>query len=137
MRVVGMFLNMVFNNHSLPKRCGENVFQHFSPDPTQLLHYCPRYSQFQLIRLIVSIYNGVPEAFEVFHCHPSSTEEEICLFLKRVAKHPLQYLILEVNRLPFRLQEVCVPLPSFSTFLLPLPLFLFSSLPYVPPFLSL
>ena len=107
MHVVGMFLDTVFNNHSLPKRCGENVFRHSSSESTQLLHYCPRYSQFQLIRLIVSIYNGVPEAFEVFHCHPSSTEEEIHLFLKRVAKHPLQYLILEVNRLPFRLQEVC------------------------------
>ena len=105
MHVVGTFLGMVFNNHSLPKRCGESV----SSDPPQLLHYCPKYSQLQLICLIVSIYNGVPEAFEVFHCHPSSTEEEIRLFLKRVAKHPLQYLILEVNLLPFRLQEVCVP----------------------------
>ena len=109
MRVVGTFLGMVFNNHSLPKRCGENVSRHSSSDPTQLLHYCPRYSQLQLICLIISIYDGVPEAFEVFHCHPSSTEEEIRLFLKRVAKHPLQYLILEVNLLPFRLQEVCVP----------------------------
>ena len=114
MCVVGTFLGMVFNNHSLPKRCGENVSRHSSSDPTQLLHYCPRYSQLQLICLIISIYNGVPEAFEVFHCHPSSTEEEICLFLKRVAKHPLQYLILEVNLLPFRLQEVCVPL--YNTF---------------------
>ena len=104
---------MVVNNRSLPKRCGEGLFQsysfsqHFS-EPLQLLHYCPRYSQAQLIRLIVSIYNGVPEAFEVFHCHPSSTEEELSLFLKRVAKHPLQYLILKVNRLPFKMQEVCV-----------------------------
>ena len=106
MHVVGTFLGMVFNNHSLPNRCGENISQHSSSDPTQLLHYCPKYSQLQLICLIVSIYNGVPEPFEVFHCHPSSTEEDIHLFLKRVAKHPLQYLVLEVNLLPFRLQEV-------------------------------
>ena len=106
MHVVGTFLGMVFNNHSLPNRCGEIVSQHSSSDPTQLLHYCPKYSQLQLICLIVSIYNGVPEPFEVFHCHPLSTEEEVCLFLKRVAKHPLQYLVLEINLLPFRLQEV-------------------------------
>jgi len=104
---------MVFNNHSLPKRCGEGLSQSYSflqhsSEPSQLLHYCPRYSQAQLIRLIVSIYNGVPEAFEVFRCHPLSTEEELSLFLKRVAKHPLQYLILKVNQLPFKLQEVCV-----------------------------
>ena len=113
MHVVGEFLRMVFNNLSLPKRCGEGLFQSLtfsqhSSEPSQLLHYCPRYSQAQLIRLIVSIYNGVPEAFEIFHCHPSSTEEELSLFLKRVAKHPLQYLILKVNQLPFKMQEVCV-----------------------------
>ena len=103
----------MFNNHSLPKRCGEGLSRprsvsrlSFSPEPSQLLHYCPGYSQAQLIRLIVSIYDGVPEAFEVFHCRPSSTEEELGLFLKRAAKHPLQYLVLEVNRLPFKLQEV-------------------------------
>lgn len=113
MHVVGRFLGTVFNNHSLPKRCGEGLSRprsvsrlSFSPEPSQLLHYCPGYSQAQLIRLIVSIYDGVPEAFEVFHCRPSSTEEELGLFLKRAAKHPLQYLVLEVNRLPFKLQEV-------------------------------
>ena len=106
---------MVFNNHSLPKRCGGSLTQSqsitrlsLSTEPTQMLHYCPGYSQAQLIRLIVSIYNGVPEAFEVLHCHPSSTEEEVGLFMERVAKHPLQYLVLEINRLPFKLQEVCV-----------------------------
>ena len=114
MHVVGEFLGMVFNNHSLPKRCGEGLsqsysfFQHSSTKPPQLLHYCPRYSQAQLIHLIVSIYSGVPEAFEVFHCHPSSTEEELSIFLKRVARYPLHYLILKVNLLPFKLQEVCV-----------------------------
>ena len=113
MHVVGDFLRMVFNNHSLPNRCGKgltqprSISQHsFSPEPTQLLHYCPGYTQAQLIQLIVSIYDGVPESFEVFRCHPSSTEEDFNLFLKRVTKHPQQYLILEVNRLPFTVQEV-------------------------------
>ena len=107
--VVGMFLEKVFSEHSLPNRCG--VSYSFSQLPSsevsQLLHYCPGYSQAQLIQLIVSIYAGVPEAFEVFRCHPSSTKEELSLFLKRLAKHPLQYLILGVNLLPFKLQEVC------------------------------
>lgn len=71
-----------------------------------MLHYCPSYSQAELIQIIVSIYDGVPESFEVFRCRPSSTEEELSLFLKRVAKHPLQFLLLNVNHLPFKLQEV-------------------------------
>ena len=109
MHVVGEFLEVMFNNHSLPKRCFSqpcSVSQHFFSEPTQLLHYCPRYSQAQLIQLVVSIFDGVPETFEVFRCHPSSTKEELSLFLQRVAKHRLQYLILEVNRLPFILEEV-------------------------------
>ena len=117
MHVVGEFLREVFSNHSLPKHCHSckslswphSISQlSFMPEPSQQLHYCPGYLQAQLIRLIISIYNGVPEAFEIFHCHPTSTEEDFSLFLKRVAKHPLQYLVLEVNRLPFKLQEVCV-----------------------------
>ena len=112
MHVVGEFLEVVFKHHFLPKRFGEcfsqpcSVSQHSFSEPTQLLHYCPRYSQAQLIQLIVSIYDGVPETFEVFRCHPSSTKEELSLFLMRVAKHRLKYLILDVNRLPFILQEV-------------------------------
>ena len=113
MHVVGTFLETVFSKHSLPKRCGVGLSRSYSlsqlssPAPPQLLHYCPRYSQAQLIQLIVSIYDGVPEAFEVFRCHSSSSKEELSLFMKRMAKHPLQYLILEVNQLSFKLQEVC------------------------------
>ena len=112
MHVVGEFLEVVISKHSLPKRSGDGLSQPWSisrlssPEPTQL-HYCWRQTQAQLLQLIVNIYNGVPEAFEVFRCHPSSTKEELSLFLKRVAKHPLQYLILEVNLLPFKLQKVC------------------------------
>ena len=114
MRVVGTFLEMVFREHSLPKRCGVGLSRSYSLSQpsslelSQLLHYCPGYTQAQLIQLTVTIYGGVPEAFEVFRCHPSSTKEELSLFLKRVAKHPLQYLILGVNLLPFKLQEVCM-----------------------------
>ena len=114
MHVVGMFLETVFSEHSLPNRCGVGLSQSSSfsqpssPELSQLLHYCPGYSQAQLIHLIVSIYSGVPEAFEVFRCHPSSTKEELSLFLKRLARHPLKYLILGVNLLPFKLQEVCM-----------------------------
>ncbi len=62
------------------------------------------------MRLIISIYGGVPEAFEVFHCRATTTEEELRLFLspQRATKRPFQYLILEVNRLPYPLQEVRV-----------------------------
>ena len=73
-----------------------------------LLYTHTGFSQSQLLRLVISIYGGVPEAFEVYHCRSTSTEEEIRLFMnpKRATKRPFQYLILEVNKLPYRLQEV-------------------------------
>ena len=73
-----------------------------------LLYTHTGFSQSQLLRLVISIYGGVPEAFEVYHCRATSTEEEIRLFMnpKRATKRPFQYLILEVNKLPYRLQEV-------------------------------
>ena len=154
MVVVGEFLQIVFNNHSLPKHRVESFTMSLSisglplsPKPTQLLHYCPGYSQAQLICLIISIFDGVPEAFEVYRCHPMSTEEELSLFVKRVTKHQLQYLILEVNRLPFKLQEVCMYhamysdiMEHFSFVVSPLHFMVvvtssFSS--YIPPFLHL
>ena len=70
------------------------------------LHYAPGYNQSQLIRLISQIYNGVPECFEVLQCRPTTTAEELTVFMERVKYHPLPYLVLLVNNLPYKLQEV-------------------------------
>lgn len=113
MLVIGKFLDILFKGHQLPQRsegCAfrrQSMSRSFMPtDSNQFLHSCLGYNQQQLLQMIVSIYNGVPENFAVFHCRSTSTEEELGLFLKRATKHPLEYLMLEVNRLPFKLQEV-------------------------------
>ena len=117
-RIVGAFLSSLFQDHLLPHRC--QITSPLRPrsitaslsmvqDFVQLLHFCPDYSQDRLVRVIVGLYNGVPESFEVFHCRPTTTEEELNLFLKRASKYPLQYLILEVNKLSYKLQEVSIP----------------------------
>jgi hypothetical protein len=119
-KIVGAFLNSLFKDHSLPHRCHPiasspllsprsvtgslSLVQEF----VQLLHFCPGYTQDRLICMIIGLYSGVPESFEVFHCRSNTTEGELNLFLKRAAKFPLQYLILEVNKLPYKLQEVHV-----------------------------
>ena len=113
MEIVGGFLGDLLHTHTPPRRSTKAVSQPSSvmqfpgmPDANQFLHHAPKYTQSQLVRLIVNIYGGVPESFEVFHCRPSSTQEELSLFLERVERKPLRYLILEVNKLPFGLQEV-------------------------------
>ena len=113
MEIVGGFLGHLLQNHTLPRR-STKVLRRPSyatqfpgvSDANQFLHHAPKYTQSQLVRLIVSIYGGVPESFEVFHCCSTSTKEELSLFLERVERKPLRYLILEVNKLPFGLQEV-------------------------------
>ena len=77
-----------------------------APIGSYQLHYTPGYSQSQIICLITDLYKGVPECFEVFHCRPSTTKEELHLFMERIKHHPLPYLVLEVNKLSFSLQEV-------------------------------
>ena len=71
-----------------------------------LLHYGPSYTLSQLMRMIVEIFQGVPEGFAVFHCHPTTTAEELNMLIERIRHHSLPYLVLQVNRLPFKLQEV-------------------------------
>ena len=123
MHIVGAFLSALYENfelstHSLTlKRCRtpSMASKALSNQSTHILHSCQGFSQSQLIRLIISVYGGVPEPFEVLHCQPSTTEEELRLFLspKRVTKTPFQYLILEVNKLPYQLQEVICFLSLF------------------------
>ena len=113
MEIVGGFLGDLLQHHALPRRSTKVIRRVSSAtqfpgvsDGNQFLHHAPKYQQSQLVRLIIGIYGGVPESFEVFHCRASTTQEELGLFLERVEKQPLRYLILEVNKLPFRLQEV-------------------------------
>ena len=113
MEIVGGFLGDLLQNHTPPRRSTKAIRRpssvtQFAPtsDANQFLHHAPKYSQSQLVRLIVRIYGGVPESFEMFHCRSSSTEEELSLFLERIERKPLRYLILDVDKLPFRLQEV-------------------------------
>ena len=74
--------------------------------PQILLHSCPGFTQMELIPLILNIFSGELKPFQVFRCQVSTTQEKLALFLKRAAKFPIPHLIVEVNKLPFHLQEV-------------------------------
>ena len=115
MHAVSMFLSALLQNHTLPMR-NSAVVDHeesqsiprmsFAPVPSHVLHSCPDFTQKELVALILNIFGGVPEAFQIFHCQASATLEELDLFLQRTMKFPIKHLILEVSELPFHLQEV-------------------------------
>ena len=122
MEVVGSFLSNVFQlynreSHSLPKRYRDDLSQFCSSQMTPLspqheeefvnvLHIALDFTHRELVGLVLRIYGGPPEPFEILHCKSSTTEDDVKLFMKRVHRHPRQYLVLEVNHLPFQLQEV-------------------------------
>jgi len=122
MEVVGSFLSNVFqifnreSPHPLPKRYQDDLSQFSSSKTTPLslqheefvhvLHIALDFTHSELVGLLLRIYGGPPEPFEVLHCTSSTTEEDVKLFMKRVHRHPRKYLVLEVNHLPFQLQEV-------------------------------
>ena len=113
MYTVGKFLEALFKKHHLPSHpVIPTDSEHFSRtmrvthEPNNILHYCPSYTQCQLMQTVVGMFSVIPEAFQVLHCHASMSEEELSLFLSRAAKYLLHSIVLEVNRLPFKIQEV-------------------------------
>ena len=58
------------------------VFHQFQ----EIVHFAPRYDNEQLLRLLIKIYNGVPESYEIFQCDENSIEEDLKLFLSRASK---------------------------------------------------
>lgn len=77
-----------------------------STQANTILHSCHGFTTSQLMSLIINIYEGVPEAFLLFHCHRTTTEDELKLFLKRSSRHAFKFMIVSVERLPYQLQEV-------------------------------
>ncbi len=116
MDVVGSFMHHLFSlddakHWLLPicsnSRCSKPVQTSASSSQlVSILHCATEYSQSMLIRLVLEIYGGPPEPFEIFHCKPETSEQEVKLFMKRMSHYPRQYLILEINRLPYQRQEV-------------------------------
>ena len=117
MDVVGSFLDNIFSRDgvvecSLPMQCetisasqGQMLLS--SPQMASTFHSAPGFTQGQLIRFLLEVYGGSPNAFQVLRCTPVTVEQDLRLFMKRVVQHSMsQYLILEVNTLPFQLQEV-------------------------------
>ena len=107
MQVVGQFLEDLFDQSlvksmSLPHQT-YSISHHFA----QPLYSCPNYSLMELIGLILKVFSGIPETYQVLRCQDTTSEEELNLFLSRVEIHHAHYLVLNVNNLPFRLQEVC------------------------------
>ena len=108
--VVGKFLDELMAKHTLPHTCGDSKSARHRSITAYFAHplyCCPDYSQIDFLCLILGIFSGVPEPHQIFRCQLTTTKEDLDLFLKRVERYHLHYLMLAVNKLPSKLQEVC------------------------------
>ena len=106
MHSVGRFLQALkerLKQYSLPS---SPPYSTLIPHGSMVLYYGRNYTYGKVTQKIVDIFKGLPHSFQVFHCHRETTEEELHLFMKRVSKHPQHYVLVQVNKLPFKLQEV-------------------------------
>ena len=105
MEYVGSFLESTFEDilvsiHAMVKK-------RLPSQQPDILHYVPGYTQDQLIVFLLELYQRrAPKSFEVFKCHSNCTKDELQYFLDRTKGISSNYTLLEVNELPFQLQEV-------------------------------
>ena len=70
----------------------------------QCLYSCQEFYQADLLCVVLEIFPDIPHSFQVLHCQITTTEEELRLFLKRVQTVRGHYIVVEVNKLAFKLE---------------------------------
>ena len=112
MIVVGSFLHQLFVDHDMsrfalqPRHPYRQLQRTLSSQSSTVLHSCHGLSRVQLMSLLINCYNGVPDSFQLFRCQPSTSEDELMLFLNRAVQYSFQYMVVGVEQLAYQLQEV-------------------------------
>ena len=121
LRICGIFIDEMFKHSDIvkcsPHKCSDKdrlmypaCSRHsllYSTCSMEVLHSALNFSLAELMSVIVRIYDGrLPQPYEFFRCHENTTMHQLKLFLTRAINHPLTFMILGVNLLPVKLQEV-------------------------------
>ena len=112
MEVVGHFLDVLLMDYMLPQRhamMDSQILPHsqgISDHYSQPLYCSSANSQMDFTKLVLKVFSGVLQSYQVMRCQATTTSEELNLFLKRVETHHMDYLMLGINKLSFQLQEV-------------------------------
>ena len=108
MLAVGKFLKYLLKDHELPQKYSvqDTGISFFQPR-----YFCPDYSQMDIFCLMLGIFSDIPEAYQFMRCKSTTTLQQLERFLQRVKlnkvkKYKCDYLLMEVNKLSFKLQEV-------------------------------
>ena len=85
------------------------------------LHAVHDFTPLQMLQLILTVFDGVPNSFQIFQCTPNTTEQQLDIFFDRAFHwNDLWYLLLGVNYLRNELQEVYLHLLSIYSHIIAL-----------------
>ena len=113
---VGIFLeNLLINseisNCVLPKRVKQD---HKTLEVGGILHIAMEFTQSDIMKLLLSISECVPEYYDILYCGPHMTTQDLNLFIERCREFGRcssskwrEFYFLEINKLLYEHQEVC------------------------------
>jgi hypothetical protein len=75
-----------------------------------ILHIAKGFSQSNIMKLMLSIGNCLPEYYDVLYCQSTTTTQDLKMFAKRCCEFGIerQFYFLEINKLHYEQQEVCM-----------------------------
>ena len=115
---VGVFLEnlltkSIISNHVLPKRVKRN---HKTLEVGGILHIAMEFTQSDIMKLLLTICECVPENYDIFFCGPHTTTQDLNLFINRCREFGCcsssssskwrEFYFLEINKLLYEHQEV-------------------------------
>ena len=95
-------------NYILPRR-KRNIYSS-SHDVGGILHIAMEFNQADVIKLLLTICECLPENYDVLYCGSHTTTQDLKLFTDRCCAfgNKRQFYFLEVNKLLYEQQEVCM-----------------------------
>ena len=71
------------------------------------LHSVHNFTPMQMFQLIFTVFDSVPNSFQLLQCSPNTSRQQLDLFFDRIIQwKQFHYLVMGVNYLPNELQEV-------------------------------
>ncbi|XP_065828093.1 uncharacterized protein [Oscarella lobularis] len=108
---VGTFLKRLVEDKDLftrlyPARRRQRTSERSKPGKSHVVHLAYGFNLDQLLKLILQIYDGFPESYEMLRCTKKITKGDVELFMKRIQQFPYrQFTFVQVEELSIELQE--------------------------------
>ena len=108
---VGTFLKRLVDDKDLftrlyPARRRQMTSERSKWRKSHVVHLAYGFNLDQLLKLILQIYRGFPESYEILRCTKKTTKGDVELFMKRLQQFPYrQFTFVQVEELSIELQE--------------------------------